>query len=119
MKITTGVNYIGFEGRFWVKYLYVDNQDYVADSVFYRNEIPVHFGGEFVYKNDKYIVVTCRIRKKYKKKFEKALEEVRNKFLIIGRTDYEDWCKENFIVVIEYADKKIKNKDIEKWELEI
>ena len=95
-------NFICVGGWPMLRYLYIDTRDYIADSVFYKNEIPVHFGGEYVKDNEPYIWITCRIRKKYQKKFEKSFEELKNKMLLLGHTDYEEWC-DKFMSQLEEA----------------
>jgi len=85
-------NYIRINGRFSYTYLYLDTDDYLADSLFYKRKIPVKFKNEFVNENEKYRFITCKIRKKYKEDFEKALEELRSKMLLCGHTDYDERC---------------------------
>ena len=88
-------NYFVFDGLFYLKYFYVDAQTdrgYVADSCFYKRKIPVKYGGDYVRDDDKYIVVTCKIRKKYRKPFEEALKEIRTKMALLGYNDYDEYC---------------------------
>ena len=89
------MNYICFGGKFWLRYMYVDvnrNSNYIADSLFYKREIPVNFKDEMVRNGDNYRVIFCKIKKKYQKKFEEALEELKTKMNLLGYTDYEDYC---------------------------
>lgn len=86
-------NYICFGGRFYLRYAYADVHNYFADSLFYKHEIPVRFKDEWVKDGEKYRIIYCKIRKKYKAKFERALLELHNKMLICGYTDYEDYCE--------------------------
>lgn len=89
-------NYLSFNGLFWLQYAYVDantaDGKYVADSLFYRHKVPVKFGDEFEKDGEKYIMIFCKIRKKYKKAFEKALAEIPNKMDLMGFHDYRDFC---------------------------
>ena len=87
------MNYIFLGGYFYLQYAYIDNDDYLADSLFYKHEVPVRFGDEYRCETEKYCVIFCKIRKKYKKKFEKALLELHNKMLICGHTDYPKFCE--------------------------
>ena len=90
------MNYICFGGKFNLKYMYVDidrNYDYVADSLFYKRRIPVTFKDEMVKPGDKYRIIFCKIKKKYQKQFEEALEELKSKMHLLGYNDYEEYCE--------------------------
>ena len=86
-------NYICFGGRFRLSYAYFDSHSYVADSLFYKHEIPVKFKSEYVNEEEDYRVIFCSIKRKDKEKFERALLELHNKMLICGHNDYEDFCE--------------------------
>ena len=93
------MNYICFGGRFRLLYMYIDlnvDENYVADSLFYKRDIPVKFKDEWSKDEDKYRVIFCKVRKKYKAKFEEALEELKNKMALLGHIDYEDYCNDLF-----------------------
>lgn len=47
-------------------------------------------------QESKYLVITCRIRKCYEERFKEALAVLPDKMLLMGHTDYEDFCKELF-----------------------
>ncbi len=94
------MHYISFDGWFRYYYLYVDTRDYLADSLFYKREIPVRFLQTYDKPKDEYCIVYCSIRKKYKQQFEEALEELPNKMALCGHLGYDDYCKK-FIDSIE------------------
>lgn len=88
-------HYISLGGRFYAHYMYFDintEEHYIADSLFYKRKIPVIFKGEMVRNGDKYIAVFCKIKRKYKDSFEKALEELKTKMELLGYLDYEEYC---------------------------
>ena len=88
-------HYLYLGGRFRANYAYIDlNTDsgYVADSLFYRRRIKVGFMEEMSRDDEKYRVIFCRIRKKDREVFEKALAEIPNKMNLLGHTDYEAYC---------------------------
>lgn len=88
-------HYIYLGGKFYDNYMYFDlnvDEHYVADSLFYKREIPVKFKDEMVRDGDKYRAIFCKVRKKYKQKFEEALEELKTKMALLGHLDYEDFC---------------------------
>ncbi len=43
-------------------------------------------------KDSKYLVVFCTVRRKDAERFIRAMEELKNKMLLIGNTDYEAFC---------------------------
>ena len=87
------MNYICFNGLFSLHYAYIDSHNYLADSLFNKRDIPVKFGDEMVRQGDKYRIIFCKVKKKYKEQFEKAMQELTNKMLLCGYTDYEEFCK--------------------------
>ena len=89
------MNYLFLGGLFRLNYAYVDlntDSDYVADSLFFRHKVPVKFGDEMVRDGDKYRVIFCKIKRKYRNEFEKALGEISNKMSLLGHNDYEAFC---------------------------
>lgn len=89
------MNYLFFGGLFRLRYAYADlktETSYVADSLFFRHKVPVKYDQEMANENEKYRIIFCRIRKKDKAEFEKALSEVDNKMCLLGHTDYEAFC---------------------------
>ena len=88
-------HYLCFGGRFNIGYMYFDlnvDEGQVADSLFYKRNIPIKFGDEFAKENDKYKAIFCKIKRKYMKDFEEALEELKNKMDLLGHLDYEEYC---------------------------
>lgn len=86
-------NYIYFGGRFKIRYVYFDTPDYLADSIFCKYEIPVYYGNEWTKPGEPYKLIECKVKKKYKEKFEKALDEIPTKMNLLGHTDYEEYCQ--------------------------
>ena len=89
------------------------DENYVADSLFYKREIPVWFKDELAKDEDKYRVIFCKIRKKDKEKFEEALEELPNKMELLGHLDYIDYCNNvmKALEVSEAVQKRSKSDD--------
>ena len=89
-------HYISLGGKFYAHYMYFDidaNEHYVADSLFYKRKIPVVFKDEMHRDGDKYKAIFCKVKRKYKDKFEEALEELKNKMSLLGYNDYEEYCQ--------------------------
>ena len=85
------------------QYVYVDCKDYLADDLFIKNAIAVKFKGDFTKDNSDYIFVNCKIKKKDQDKFIKTLEELKNKMLIMGHSDYESFCEEHINRILNAA----------------
>ena len=90
------MNYVFLGKRFYLHYAYIDTCNYLADSLFNKHDITVRFGEEYHKAGEKYIILFCKIKKKYKAKFERAMLELHNKMLICGHNDYEDFCNDIF-----------------------
>ena len=73
-------------------YAYVDHKDYLADALFAAENIPVRFKGEMVKEKSPYCVVFCKVWKKDSDRFENALQQMNNKMLLCGHTDYPEIC---------------------------
>lgn len=89
-------HYISLGGKFYAHYMYFDlnvEKNYVADSLFYKREIPVKFKDEMVRDGDKYRAIFCKVKRKYKDKFEEALKELPTKMSLLGYNDYEEYCQ--------------------------
>ena len=102
-------NYIKFDGIFKSIYMYVDTESYLADSLFYRKNVPVKFKDEWVKENEKYIMIFCKVKNKHAKEFEEALDELSNKMCLCGYTDYDEWCQK-YISLIESDIQSTTNK---------
>lgn len=83
-------------------YIFLDCDEYLADQLFIKHNVPVKFGKEYCKNNSRYCVISCKIRKRYEEEFKKALAEMNNKMILRGYTDYADFC-ENFNTIIDKA----------------
>ena len=91
------MNFYFFGGLFRLRYAYVDlytGSNYIADSLFFRHKVPVRYGKEAVKEDEKYRIVFCKIRRKYRQEFEKALAEISDKMSLLGYNDYDQFCCE-------------------------
>lgn len=70
------------------QYMYVDHEDYLADALFAQNQVPVRFGHEFKRNGSPYCIITCRVWKKDVAGFERTMESLYNKMLLLGHSDY-------------------------------
>lgn len=89
-------HYISLGGKFYAHYMYFDidtDNHYIADSLFYKRKIPVIFRDEMNKPGDKYRAIFCKVKRKYKDDFEKALEELKTKMELLGHLDYQQYCE--------------------------
>ena len=73
-------------------YVFIDTGDHLADQVFINNKVRVKFLHEFVLQGAKYHILMCKIRKKDERNFILSMEQLKNKMLLLGHTDYEGFC---------------------------
>lgn len=73
----------------WERYVYLDTDQILAESLFIRHMVHVKVDGFMEKKNEKYKLISLRVLKKDEKKFLQAMEELKGKMLIFGHTDYE------------------------------
>lgn len=79
---------------FTITYVYVDHHSYLADSLFAQRKIAMKFKGEMSRFDSPYCIVFCKVLKRDVKRFEDALEKLKDKMLLLGYRDYGDVCDE-------------------------
>ena len=104
-------NYFKTGNWFRCKYIYMDTEDYLADSLFYKREIPMRFKGTLSRKDDEYCIVYCSFPKKYETSFLEAMEELKNKMMLLGHLDYESYCEEVIGILEEGQNTDINTDD--------
>ena len=75
---------------------YIDTTGYLADRIFIENKVRVKFCGDYKHREKNYVVVICKVKKKDVPMFLQALKELKNRAILMGNTDYETFCKEQF-----------------------
>lgn len=78
---------------FRVYFFYVDCKEKLADDVFIENELTVYFHGDYYNKESKYMWVSCSVKRRDVSKFEECMERLHDKVLILGYTDYDEFCE--------------------------
>lgn len=73
-------------------YAFLDTGAYLADQLFIMHQVRVHFREEYARDGSPYRVIFCRVRKRDQKRFVAAMEELPNKMLLLGYTDYLEAC---------------------------
>lgn len=76
-------------------YAYMDTADiYRADDLFRKYRVRVRFKREWQSPDGRYRIVFCSVPKKQSQLFEKAMEELPKRLLILGYDDYEEiWTR--------------------------
>ncbi len=69
-------------------YMFFDTEEYLADSLFIQHQITVKFQFEYASPEGPYLAVFCSVRKKDEDEFLEALQELPDKMLLFGHTDY-------------------------------
>ncbi len=91
-----GMNYLTLE-KFSLRYDYYcffDTEEYLADNLFMRNKVRMRFLREYKSNEKQYLAIFCKVRKKDREKFLASMEELKNKMLLFGYTDYQCFCEE-------------------------
>lgn len=102
-------NYIELErSRFFrnKQFAYIDTMGFLADRIFIENKVRVKFCGDYKHREKNYVVVTCKVKEKDVSVFLQSMEGLKNRVILMGNTDYESFCKEQFERFISDIQKK-------------
>ena len=88
-------NYLSIaQPSFWYRHFcYIDRKEYYADDLFIKHKLRVWFYKEMHRQDTGYVIIFCKIRKCDETLFLKAMEELNNKMILLGHTDYSDFCE--------------------------
>lgn len=86
-------------------FAFVDVPEYLADALFIKHKVTVHFMEEYTYPDSPYRIIFCRCRKWDAGRLTAALNELPNKMLIFGYADYPEFCR-NFLSKMETKPKR-------------
>lgn len=78
-------------------FIFVDTKEYLADSLFIKHQVRVHFETEYSKPNSPYRIILCHVRKRDVPKFHAALQELQHKMIFLGYTDYADACSKIWV----------------------
>ena len=88
-------NYIELKSSlFYCNFAYFDIKSYYADSIFTENQVPVKYIREMHKEGTEYVVIFCKVKKKYRTLFLDCLEKLDRKMIICGNSDYEMFCSD-------------------------
>lgn len=72
-------------------FCYIDRKEYYADDLFIKHKLRVWFYKEMHRQDTGYVIIFCKVRKCDETLFFKAMEELINKMILLGHTDYPDF----------------------------
>ncbi len=73
-------------------FVFLDTDAYLADQLFIKHQVRVHFHEEYVRGDSPYRAIFCHVRKRDRERFQAALEELPKKMMLLGYIDYLDVC---------------------------
>ena len=93
-------------------FAYIDRREYLADNIFMKYGIrPIFRKGEWVHPDYKdYCLVMCHVRKKHKDTVLKVFQELADKMLVLGHTEYPQLC-EGFQEIVRKEKKRLGKED--------
>lgn len=79
---------------FWkAHYMFLDIRNELSTNVFKKYNLHVSTREEYISKDGTYKFIFCDIAKKDVETFEKCMKELRNKMIILEKTDYDKICE--------------------------
>lgn len=74
----------------------MDVPEYFADLLLAKNRVHVSFDEEYAHPEFGYRVVTCRVYRWERKRFETTMNELEDKMALEGKSDYLSFCNKLF-----------------------
>lgn len=75
-------------------FCYIDTEEYLADALFEKHKVNVKFRDEAYKPGQDYVIIFCKVKKSDVVNFQKALDELKNKMILLGHPDYQTFCEE-------------------------
>ena len=93
MQRTDFYQHIDRRSLLYTHYAFLDTEAYLADQLFLKHQVRVHFREEYGRDDSPYRVIFCHVRKRDRERFQAALEELPKKMMLLGYIDYLDVCR--------------------------
>lgn len=77
---------------FYRHFIFFDDNNYSANSLLFRNKVHIKLCTALGKDDEKYRIIFCNVRSRDVPLFIRAMEELKNKMLLIGNLDYEAFC---------------------------
>lgn len=75
-------------------FCFIDTDRYLADALFIKHKVRVWFKQEAHKEGTDFVFIFCKVRKKDVDKFLTALDELKGKMLLMGCSEYQEFCEE-------------------------
>ncbi|WP_026522731.1 hypothetical protein [Butyrivibrio sp. VCB2001] len=75
------------------KYVFVDVNELLYTRIFREAGVRIKETWEYAKEGSGLMLIICRILKKDREKFEKAVVQIRNGAILMGYRDYDDACR--------------------------
>ena len=85
-------NYLKATGLFRTHSFYLDKEPWIADRIFIRHKLRVHFKGNMYKDGYPYQIVHAWVWKSQEHEFDGCMAELYNTSLLMGRGDYAEAC---------------------------
>ena len=74
-------------------FAYFDSDEHLADFLFAREHVDVTILEEYAADEDPFQIVLCRIPRKHRSGFLRAIEDLPELMSEVGKTDYDEFCQ--------------------------
>lgn len=91
-------NYIRLRSQLWPftnRYMVADVPDHYTEQILPRHGLSARVKGDYYRGSDeRYVLVMVKVKKKRVKDFLLAMDELKRKMILLGRDDYEEYCRD-------------------------
>lgn len=85
-------NYLKATGLFRTHYFYLDKEPWIADRIFIRHNLRVHFSKSLIRRGFRYTLAHIWVWKKNERVIDQCMRELYRDSLLMGRDDYPEAC---------------------------
>ncbi len=83
---------IGEYSPLYYYFAYFDNDEYLADFLFAREEVNVTVEGEYGNEDEPFHIIQCRIPKAQREAFLRAIDDLPEWMSRLGKKGYDSYC---------------------------
>ena len=95
---------------FYDKYIFFDTAEHLADQVFVQHMLRIRFKGDYQKEGEKYRLILCKVPKKGRTEFAECMKDLVRKMLLLGNTDYCEFCEQIQNQVLRHIQMKQESK---------
>ena len=74
-------------------FAYFDTDDHLGHFLFSHENIDVTVEGEYGAEDDPYRIMLCRVPRRQRDEFLRAVDQLPDLMAYVGKTDYDDFCR--------------------------